>query len=108
MEEKEKKKLVKEEKRNNKGKSLAYRITNIVLWVIVIAWMGICVVDFIKVQNEEEPIFCLKNKTIEYDDGNVYVCTGVGYKVYNYKRKSFEAIEFGPFWLKDRSNEESK
>ena len=30
---------------------------------------------------------------------------GLGYKVYNYKRESYRAIEFGPFWSKDRSNQ---
>lgn len=53
-------------------------------------------------------MFCLNKKTITYDDGNVYVCTGLGYKIYNYQRKSFTAIQYGPLWSKDRSNEESK
>ena len=69
--------------------------------------MGICLIDFYNTHEEKDPMFCLKKETITYDDGNVYSCTGLGYKIYNYKRKSFTAIEYGPFWSKDRSNQES-
>lgn len=87
-----------------KEKSLFSKILNIVLWVILIVWMAICLIDFYKVSNENEPIFCLKKETTTYDDGTVDSCLGLGYKVYKYKRASYSAIEFGPFWSKDRSN----
>ncbi len=106
MEEKEKKKLVKQEKKNNRQdgeRSLFGKIVNIVLWVVVIAWMTLCVIDYIKVQREKDPIFCLSNKTLEYADGNVHVCYGLGYKVYNYDRDCFQALQFGAFWTKDAS-----
>jgi hypothetical protein len=106
MKEKEVKELVKQEKKNSRQdgeRTLFGKILNIFLWVVVLGWMAICVVDFIKVQNEKEPIFCLTKKTTKYDDGNVYACTGLGYKVYNYDRNCFQALQFGPFWTKDAS-----
>ena len=50
-------------------------------------------------------MFCIKKGTTKYDDGEVKWCLGAGYKIYDYNRTSFKAIEFGPFWSKDRSNE---
>lgn len=104
--EKEVKEMVKQEKKNQQEKSLFQRILNIVLWVVVLAWMAICVVDFIKVQNEKDPIFCLKKTSIKTGTGSAKVCTGLGYKVYNYdcatkSGKNYSgAVEFGPFWTK--------
>lgn len=87
------------------GRSLVGKIVNVVLWVILFAWMAVCVTDFILVKTEREPIFCFGEKTTTYSDGTVDSCYGAGYKVYNYKRESFKAIEFGPFWTKDRTAE---
>ena len=69
--------------------------------------MGICLFDFYNVTNEKEPQFCLKEEIIEYADGHVDVCTGLGYKVHKYDRASYKAIEFGPFWSKVREVENS-
>ena len=91
------------EKKNEK--SLFSRIMNVVLWVVLFVWMGICLIDFYKTHRQEEPIFCLKKETVTYDDGTVDSCLGLGYKVFNYKRKSYTGVEYGPFWSKDRSNE---
>ncbi len=95
-----------EKKQKNKGeKSTFSKIMNIVLWVILIGWMVICLTDFYNVSKEKEPMFCIKKETTKYDDGTVDMCLGLGYKVYNYKRASYSAIEFGPFWSSDRSAE---
>ncbi len=103
MNEKEKKELLKQEKKNKEERSLFQRILNIVLWIVVIAWMAVCVTDYIKVQIEKDPIFCIKKETIEYIDGNVYSCLGAGYKIYDYDRDTLKALEFGPFWLKEKN-----
>lgn len=87
------------------GKSTFQKVMNIVLWVVLIAWMTVCLVDFYNVHKENEPMFCIKKGTTKYDDGEVKWCLGAGYKIYDYNRTSFKAIEFGPFWSKDRSNE---
>ena len=86
-------------------KSLFNRIMNIILWVVLIVWMAICLIDFYNAKTKKEPIFCLKRETVNYNDGTVDTCTGLGYKIFNYKRKSFKGIEYGPFWAKDRTAE---
>lgn len=95
------------EDKNDKKKSVIIKILDIVLWVILIGWMAIVVVDYFRVTNENDPIFCLEEETIQYEDGTVESCTGLGYKTYEYKRDSYKAIEFGPFWIKDRSDKEA-
>ena len=101
---KEKKELKKEEK----GKSTFNKIMNVILWIVLFVWMAICLVDFFKTRAETDPVFFLKKETIKYDDGEVDSCLGLGYKIYHYKRTSFNGLEYGPFWSKDRSAEESK
>lgn len=87
-----------------RGKRILSLIVNLLLWVILIGWVALVVMDYMHIQNEEQPQFCWFNqKTIEYKDGTVKECTGLGYKVINYDRSSFKAVEFGPFWIKDRT-----
>ena len=110
---KEMKKIKVEEKENemaedfkeekNDRKNIIIKILDITLWIVLIGWMAICLYDFYNVKNEKDPKFCIKEEIIQYEDGTVESCLGPGYKVYNYKRDSFNAIEFGPFWAKDRS-----
>lgn len=108
MEEEKKEEVVetskKEKKQEKEKKNIFVRILDKVLWLVLIAWIGICVVDYINVVNEKEPQFCIKKETITYDDGTVDVCRGAGYVTYHYQRKSYNGYEFGPFWTKDRSN----
>ncbi len=94
------------EKKDKNEKSLFQRVMNVILWIVLFVWMGVCLVDFYNVHQKKDPIFCIKKGVTKYDDGNVKWCLGAGYKVYQYNRKSFTAIEFGPFWSKDRSAEE--
>jgi len=84
-------------------KSVFERVINVVLWVVLFAWMGICLTDFFISKSEKAPVFCIKKDVIKYDDGNVDSCLGLGYKIYNYKRTSCKGIEYGPFWTADRS-----
>lgn len=103
----EKDEFFEEQKQRRKDeKSLIYKIVNTFLWIVVFAWMAICLYDFFNVHQGKEPTFCIKKETTVYEDGTVDSCLGLGYKVYNYNRNSFKAIEFGPFWSKDRSAEE--
>ena len=84
-------------------KSTFNRVMNIILWIVLFVWMGICLVDFFLTKTDHEPIFCLSKDTTEYSDGQVRSCTGLGYKIYHYERDSYKGIEYGPFWSKDRS-----
>jgi len=87
-------------------RSLFNRIMNVILWIVLFAWMGVCLVDFFNVKAERKPVFCLKKETTTYSDGKVYTCTGLGYKIFNYRRTSFSGDEYGPFWSKDRTAED--
>lgn len=99
----------KKEKPERDGIRIISRILNVLLWIVLFAWMALVIVDYIHVKNEEKPQFCWFNEhTTSYNDGTVTECTGLGYKVINYNRTSFKAIEFGPFWITDRTNEDKK
>ena len=89
-------------------KSTFNKVMNIVLWVLLFVWMGICIVDFVRAKTNNDPIFCLWKDTTQYSDGKVRTCTGLGYKVINYERTSYSGVEYGPFWSKDRSPQEEK
>lgn len=94
-------------KKNNEIRIITFRfIITVVLWIILVVWILFCMYDYNSALNEQMPLYCLKEEKIIYEDGIVESCTSFGYKVYNYKRKSYRAIEFGPFWIKDSSNNE--
>lgn len=86
------------EKKNKKG--IVKIIFDVVFWVCFVFLVVIWVIDFVKVQQKSEPVFCISEKTHEFEDGTVDECTGLGYKVFIYKRKSIEAYQFGPFFIK--------
>lgn len=89
-----------EETNKEKTKRIAKRVWDIVFWVGIILLAAIWLTDFIKVQNEEEPKFCLVQKTHEFEDGTVDECIGLGYKVYTYDRDSIgSARQFSPFFV---------
>lgn len=83
--------------------SLLVKLFDIFLWVVLFAWMGICIFDFYNVSNNKQAMFCLKTETVNYDDGSVTSCLGAGYKAYYYNRSSYTGKQFGPFWIKDKS-----
>lgn len=103
---KKEEKFLDEKPKMEKEESTFNKIMNVILWIVLFVWMAICLIDFYNTTQEKEPIFCLKKETTKYDDGNVKSCLGLGYKVYHYNRKRLKAIEFGPFWSKDRSVKE--
>ncbi|MBR1413238.1 MAG: hypothetical protein IJ574_01025 [Bacilli bacterium] len=76
---------------------------NFILVLLIFVWLCLLVTDFLRVKDEKQPIFCLKEVTKKYDDGEVYICTGILYKVYKYDRDSISAREFGPFFIKERT-----
>ena len=76
------------------------KILNIAFWVIIVLLLAVWAFDFIRVQSEKEPVFCLNKKVIKYDDGEVKQCTGLGYKIYEYDRASIDIkLQFAPFFI---------
>ena len=97
----------KDVKKANK-KNPVLKVISILLWLLILAWLVVVIFDFYKVSQEEDPVFCISKETITYDDGTVDLCTGLGYKVYNYNRASISGYEFGPFWIKNVQNSKIK
>ena len=81
-------------------KSIGRIIFDVVFWVIIAVLAIVWLTDFIKIQNDKEPVFCLSEKTHKFDDGTVDECVGLGYKIYDYNRKSIDAHQFGPIFIK--------
>lgn len=93
------------ENKNTEKKSIAKKIFDVVFWVVIIGLAIIWVTDFINVQNDKDPIFCISQKTHTFDDGTVEECVGLGYKVYDYNRTSLSyGRQFGPFFIGMKEN----
>ncbi len=87
-------------------KTTIKKVVNIALWVILFLWMAVCLIDFFCTKAGNDPIFCIKKDTNKYSDGEVDICTGLGYKVINYQRESYKGREYGMFFLtKDRTSD---
>lgn len=82
------------------------KIFNLVLTLVIIAWAGMMLYDYFQVSNEKDPKFCLEENIIEHEDGSTKECKGIGYKIYRYDRESFKGLDFGPFWIKERTSAE--
>lgn len=81
-------------------------IGNVIFWTVFAVLACIWLVDYFRVKSEKAPMFCLNEKTHEYEDGTVKECTGLGYKIYTYNRQSLgKGIEFGPFFIKMKNSE---
>ena len=94
---------MKQETTPKRKKSIFKTIINIISWILILGWAAVCLTDYFNVQNSKEPQFCIKKGTKTYADGDVEWCTGAGYKIYKYNRTSYKATEYGPFWIKERS-----
>lgn len=82
------------------------KIIDVIFWLALAILALIWIIDFINVNNEKEPVFCIKTEVHEYDDGQTVECTGLGYKIYNYNRASTgTGYEFGPFFIKMKDAE---
>lgn len=88
-------------KEKNK-KSVLSIVINVVFSIIFFAWIAMLLYDYVNVSKAHNPKFCLSHVIKDYTDGSVEICNGLGYKVYKYDRLSYKAIEFGPFWMKEK------
>lgn len=93
-------------KKKKKKKHPIKIIMNIFMWIIVLGWAGILIFDFIRAASAKEPIFCLENSTEKTSDGTINKCEGVGYNIYKYNYGSIKYIEFVPFWVEPKTEEE--
>lgn len=75
----------------------------IAILTLLFFWIVVVFIDFFRVRQNKNPMFCISEKTNEYDDGSTYICTGLGYKMIRYSRECLSAKEFGPFLIKERT-----
>jgi len=107
-EQKEVVKVVKEKEMDNfmsedkvSIREVVFKIWDVVFWVLFAILACVWIVDFFRVKVEKQPIFCINKETIEFEDGDVNKCVGLGYTVYEYNRESLDnGIQFGPFFIK--------
>ena len=85
-------------------KKVIGNIFKFLIILLIIAWVYLIAADYFRVQRGEYPKFCINETTKTYEDGTVYGCIGLGYKVFHYERASITAFEFGPFFIQERQN----
>lgn len=79
-------------------------IIKIVILTLVVIWILCFFVDYFRARQSKTPFFCFAKEIKKYDDGEVFSCTGLGYKMYRYDRASISTkVEFGPFFIKERT-----
>ena len=82
------------------------KIIRLIIYVVVVIWLVIVLFDYLRFTSQLDPKLCLKKETHEYNDGRVYECTGLGYKVFKYDRTSLKMSQFGPmFFTKEKQPE---
>ncbi|NLA32623.1 MAG: hypothetical protein GX864_01565 [Mollicutes bacterium] len=106
--EKEKRKLIRKEKRSDGFNNFFSKLVSFVFTILVLCWVVICLVDFFKVQDGHKPSFCLRNEVVEVavsgqKAGKIDKCVGLGYKVLRFDKYDGcnTKMIYGPFWLKD-------
>lgn len=84
-------------------KEIIKKIVNVVLWIVLFAWMAVCLVDFFTVKKAKDPKFCVSRKEKTISETRVDSCVGLGYKVYKYTDSEGNyTIEFRPIWSKSK------
>ena len=79
-------------------------IIKVAILSVIIIWVICFFIDYARARQSKELLFCIKEDIKEYEDGTVYSCTGLGYKMYKYQRASIPVtIQFGPFFMKERT-----
>ncbi len=70
-------------------------VFKILLITIVVLWIGLIFVEAGRYKKDESMLVVLKEETLNYDDGHVYVYYGLGYKKIVYERLSINGKQFG-------------
>ena len=92
-------------KKDESFSSIFKIIINLILILILIFWLSLILTDYLRTVNSKDPLFCYFNKKdIEYENGKVEECTGLGYKVIKYDLDENKRYELGPFWISNRIN----
>lgn len=79
-------------------------IFKVLFVVIIVMWIGLILVEYSRYQKNEPMLVVLKEETLNYDDGHVYVYWGLGYKSVIYERTSIYGKEFGHIFISIRDS----
>jgi len=82
-------------------KTLGILLKGLIITLVVV-WIGLILVEYFRYQDNEPMLVVLKEETLSYDDGHVYVHWGLGYKSITYERTSLYGKEFGHIFIKVR------
>ncbi len=72
----------------------------IIMILLVLAWVGLIIVEHSRYLNDEPMLVVLKEEVKTYEDGHVYVYYGLGYKAITYRRTSLYGKQFGHLFTK--------
>ena len=74
-------------------------ILKVFVITLVAAWMGLIITEFVRYKQNKPMLVVSSEKTLNYDDGNVTVYYGLGYKEIIYERTSLYGKEFGHIFI---------
>lgn len=74
----------------------------VLLVSVVVIWIGLILIEYFRYQDNDPMLVVLKEETLSYDDGHVYVTWGLGYKTITYERTSIYGKEFGHIFIRVR------
>ncbi len=84
------------------SKSVSF-ILKLLILIVLFLWIVVVFIDCFRVHQNKNPLFCVHEIEKNLNDGYIYECTGLGYKVRRYDLDCFSAYEFGPFFIKEKS-----
>ena len=71
----------------------------VLLVTVVFVWIGLILIEYFRYQDNNPMLVVLKEETLAYDDGHVYISWGLGYKTITYERTSIYGKEFGHLFI---------
>ena len=74
------------------------------LLILFVMYITLIFVEFDRYKKDLPMLLVLKDDTLTYDDGHVYVYYGLGYKSIIYERNSLHGKEFGHIFISVRES----
>jgi hypothetical protein len=78
------------------------KVLLVILTVILVAWISIFVIDFVRFKNHQRPMFIFHTDHHDYKDGYVVEYKCLGYKYFEYRRDKLDEENLAPFWASCR------
>ena len=76
------------------------KVIGVILGVIIILGIVFIAVDYVRVQKQEKPIFCIQNPAGIINDGGTIEYFGLGYKVIDFHTlEGFDDIKIGTWFM---------